>query len=139
MTLAGLDGMGNSVANRFGSGFFGPSNPDILGSTGGQPSIALGTAQLPPYPPSATFTINGGVYTDAQAYICCGRRGSSTAFQPMYRRGQPVRPIYRCRIAEKHGSVSAISATFNPSPQGGTSAAFSIISPTKLCTIYIKL
>lgn len=125
--LAGLDDMGNSAAGVLTNELFG-ADPTILGSSKTAQSFTLTTDNLPPYTPAGnlgpiTSTINTVLQGNvAQALSTAGGGFGFVALGP-------------------GAFIGAVTSTgsFTGTPQGGTSKAFSTVSPTKLATIYIKL
>lgn len=127
--LAGLDDMGNSLAGRLTSTFFGGNAPNVLGISAGFQSATLFTVNLPPYTPAGnvvtSMTLNGSannVFGFLSGGCCVGFGGASTG-------GTPI----------NIQSSAAFTSTFTGTPQGGTQTPFSLIQPTMLTTIYIKL
>lgn len=118
--LAFLDDMGNGAAGRLTSGFFG-GTPTTLGASGGQQAQTLITANLPPYTPSGS--VSTSIITNGQAVQVTGT--NNVGVGGAYTGGQLV-------------GITA-SSNFTGSPQGGTSTAFSLVQPTMLATIYLKL
>lgn len=120
--LAGLDDMGAGPRGRLTATYFGTS-ATVLGAAGGSQSVTIATTNLPPYTPSGSvFTgISGGgnvIITDGVNFPI-----SSGGLNP---RPQAVTNI-------------TASSSFSGNPQGGASTPFSLLQPTMLATIYIKL
>lgn len=112
--IAGLDDMGNSTAGRLTSTYFGTA-PTVLGAASTfMESRTLVTANLPPYTPAGT--ISGAVLITNSTLTWNQSAGSS-----------------------RYDVTTAAGLTINFTPQGGTSTPFSIIQPTMLATIYIKI
>ena len=132
--IAGLADMGNTPTSVLTLAGFG-TDPTHLGNFGGVQSYTLLTGNLPPYTPSATVSISGGVYTEPQTYF--GPVGGSSTLG--YYTSVTGASGFGNVGSRSVGSVSAISAAFNPSPQGGASLPLSMLQPTRLLTIYIKL
>lgn len=122
--LAGLDDMGNTAAGRLTSSFF--ALPTTLGATGGGQSQTLVTANLPPYTPAGTVAVAAGAfwYNVLSVQVNVGSNVVSSI--------------------NTSGSGTAVtlgtqSAPFTGTAQGGTSNAFSVLSPMLVATYYLKL
>ena len=122
--LSGLDDMGNTAANRLGTFF---ANATQLGSAGGVPSMTIANANLPPYTPSGSV----GVSVSGTAPVQGAYPGTTIANV--------------AAVGTNAGSSSTIPLTLSPSGSftgtaqaGNASTPFGIISPRKLCTLYIK-
>ena len=126
MALAGLDDMGNSAAGRLTSSYFGAS-ATVLGNAGGTESKTLLTTNLPPYTPSGS--VSGSITINPiPAQQGSGFAGNATGFTNGNGGSIPTVSV-----------TGSMSASFTGTAQGGTSAAFSIVSPVRLATIYLKL
>ena len=123
--LAGLDDMGNSAASRItaASGITGTT----LGASGGEQTRFLVTSNLPAYTPAGTLSIAGTVNLPYNAGVGYASGGGFTAYQ----RTNPN--------ANDAAGVTFSSSTFTGTAQGGTSAAFAIMPPVMLATVYLKL
>ncbi|ANW00689.1 hypothetical protein [Bradyrhizobium icense] len=126
-TIAGLDDMGNTAAGVLtssGAGFGAQGGtPTILGQAGGSQSHSLTTVHLPPYTPSGSIangaiSISGGFGVLSNGNVPGGGGSAGT-------------------VANLTASQAA--STFTGTAQGGTSAPYPIVSPTRVATIYIKL
>ena len=128
--LGALDDMGNTAVNRLGAYF---ANATTLGSAGGVPAVTILNGNLPAYTPAGTLTI-GTITLNNLANV-----PTSTAFtgNNVGGGGGPF-GVVNGGPAPITASPSGVWA-FNGTPQGGTSTPFGIISPRKLCTIYLKL
>jgi hypothetical protein len=129
--MSALDDMGNTAANRLGAFF---ANATTLGSAGGAPGMTITTSNLPPYTPAATLldTRTWGVTSANGAGLGTqSAPGSPPTFQALaVSAGIPVVPV----VTVTGGSIS-----WTPTPQGGVSTPFGLISPRKLVTFYLKL
>lgn len=112
--IAGLDDMGNSAAARLTATYFGVAATDLGAASTMLQSRTLITGNLPPYTPAGT--IAGSALFSNQAQSWNQPAGSS-----------------------RFDVTSTGASIFTGSPQGGTSTPFSIVPPTMLITIYIKL
>lgn len=127
--LAGLDDMGNSAAARIIVAYCGVgTSPTVLGTVCGNQSATLNNNNLPPYTPSGTVSTSiavGGapLYGFYSPGSNVGYGGASTGGAAHQITGSDLSP----------------TSTFTGVPQGGTSTPFSILPPTLLTTIYIKL
>eukprot|EP00919_Chromeraceae_sp_WS-2016_P077257 GHVR01182933.1.p1 GENE.GHVR01182933.1~~GHVR01182933.1.p1 ORF type:complete len:311 (-),score=37.91 GHVR01182933.1:542-1474(-) len=122
--IAGLDDMGATAAGRLTSTYFGTS-AIVLGAASSDEEKALVTANLPAYTPSGTITegpITGTVVAIPAGGF--GGGGGSGAFGSV-----TAIPI----------SASQTGSTFAGTAQGGTSTPLSIVQPTLLMTLYMKL
>jgi microcystin-dependent protein len=127
--IAGLDGMGSSLAGRIGSGAgsFGVNN-DTLGKAGGAEVHTIVTANLPPYTPSGT--ISGGTITfPSVAVASSAGGGNSITLGPNSNRSDQTSTLL----------PSQPPITFTGAAQGGTSTAFDTTQPTMLMTYYVKI
>ena len=122
--LVGLDGMGNSSASRLSTSI---GASDTLGSVGGSSTIALTTANLPPYTPAGTNASGSAVFNFSTSNANWSGGANATV----------------TNITTSGGgssvSVQFTNPTFTGTAQGGTSTAFSVLQPTMLATIYLKL
>jgi hypothetical protein len=120
--LAALDDMGNTAAGRLTSTYFGTSAIVLGAASTGLESRTIQPSWLPPYTPSGTVasstSIAGGTITNPGSNVGFGGSATGGAFT----NPSPV-----------------TTSTFTGTAQGGTSTPFSIIQPTMLATIYIKL
>lgn len=126
-TLAALDDMGSSAAGRLSAGYLG-ATPTVLGAAGGAQSVALSIYNQPPQ----SYTPSGIIYGSTSFTVVPGRTAISldAGTIPIQTPDSPV-------------TVSVTGANFGFSGQtvtlGGASQPFSIVPPTILTTIYIKL
>jgi hypothetical protein len=114
-------------------GFF--ANPTILGSAGGVPSMALAAGNLPAHVHGGTTAIMNGTSTHSHSVsggsfggAAAGSSGPGGQAAPINTSGVVVNPT---DIQHTHNFVT------DNGP--GLATAFSVISPRKLCTVYIKL
>lgn len=126
--LAGLDDMGNSAAGRLTATYFGTSTTVLGAASTFLESRTLVTGNLPPYTPGGSvsssfpFTVGGNAPNTFTPGGCCvGLGGSST--------GATAQSIAGLNL----------NSSFSGTAQGGSSAPLSVIQPTMLATIYIKL
>jgi hypothetical protein len=131
-SLSGLDDMGNTAAGRLG-GYF--PNPTTLGAAGGGPSMALAAANLAPHTHSGAtgnenqnhnHNYNTPTSYNTQATVV----GGASAF---FWTGGPTTTVT---------PVENQAHNHNFTTDGGAGMAatpFSIISPRKLITFYMKL
>jgi hypothetical protein len=135
-TLAGLDDMGNTAAGRFTSTYFGSSGTcsgalaTTLGIACGGENKTILTANLPPYTPSGsiangaiTTTVTSGNILQSNGLVQVGGGGS----------------FFGYNLITPTATSTQGASTFTGAAQGGTSAAFSVVQPTMLLSIYIKL
>ncbi len=135
--LAGLGDMGNTATTDLTTAYYGV-DPTVLGalSTPGQ-SRALATVNLPPYTPSGTVsgTFSGtGSSTYGQAFGFTPPGGAAIVVPTISGGGANLSPA-TVTIPAQSISASLTGGT----PQGGTSAPFSVIPPTRVLTVYCKL
>ena len=128
--LAFLDDMGASAAGRLTSTYFGTS-PTVLGAASSfADSRTMLVANLPPYTPAGA--IGNGAITFPVAKITSSGGGSTAAI------------VTSPSVSSSSDITGALgpqqaSSTFTGTAQGGTSTPFSVIQPTMLATIYLKL
>jgi hypothetical protein len=122
--FAGLDDMGAGARGRLTSDYFGTAT-NVLGAASSSQSFTLLTANLPPYTPAGTIT-NGSITYG-------GWVGSGTSSAPP-NPGNAF-PTTLTFVS----TLSQAASTFAGTAQGGTSTPFSVIQPTILVTIYMKL
>lgn len=128
-TIAGLDDMGSTAANRLTATYFG--NSTLIGFRGGGESKTLDLTNLPAYTPAGTIAIsNGGITITG---VASDHTPTTT--------GQ----IAAGSNAGSYGTAS-LNATQNPSvgtftgtAQGGTSVPLRVVQPTMVMTFYMKL
>jgi hypothetical protein len=127
--IAGLDDMGTSASGRLTTTYFGTS-PIVLGaaSTPTESKTIL-TANLPAYTPTGTIT--NGAITFPASVVTSVASGANA--------GITTGP------STTNASLTAVlvpiqaTTTFAGAAQGGSSTPFSIIQPTILATVYLKL
>lgn len=124
--LAFLDDMGNGLAGRLTATFFGTA-ANVLGASGGAQQQGLSTANLPPYTPAGGIT-NGTITMNGT--------GGTTVGGAVNRVVDGDAPA---GTANSQFSFSQAASTFAGTAQGGTSTGFSVVQPTMLATLYIKL
>ena len=119
--LAFLDDLGNSAAGRLTATYFGTAATVLGAASTPTESKTLVTGNLPAYTPAGTVStsiVNGANLV---------RTGGSSS------------PTGGAAVAGDGAVTVSATSTFTGTAQGGTSTAFSIIQPTMLATIYIKL
>ncbi len=118
--LAFLDDMGNSSSGRLTGTYF-ATPTTVLGAAGGAQSMALALGNLPPYTPTGTVAsiVSNGTKAGTSG-VSDGAGGGARAY-----------PLSANDIV--------VTSTFTGAPQGGSTDAFSMIQPTILTTIYLKL
>lgn len=129
--IAGRDNMAGTPANRITSAFFVVSGQGI-GQSGGFQSATLGATNVPPYTPAGTIT-NGAItstFTGTAGQAALTSTGGAQAFTTGSFASQQVT-----------GTVASSQAasSFTGTPSTGVSAPFSIIQPTQLSNLLIKV
>ena len=134
--IGGLDGMGNTAANRLGAYF---ANADLLGSVGGSPSAAIGISNLPPHTHSGTTNSIPAAYPNAQTHSHpITEPGTVNATASLVT--SPGGPLWAGTTPGNTGATNTDHThPFTTDGGTGTSVPLATISPRKLCTIYIKL
>ena len=139
--LSGLDGMGNGLAGRLTSSYFGAANADALGAIGGVEQSGLTLAQLP-----TGITVNGNVSVSGSVtpsnggtpFFVCASSGAiaGTAFagNAVNAPSAPAGTTWSSNFA--NGTFTG-SNTLTSNNTGGV--AHPTIGPRKLITVYIKL
>jgi hypothetical protein len=130
--LGALDGMGNTLAGRLTSAYFGAANADALGAVGGGESFTLAVAQLPNAAPtgSVASTFSGTVPIPVRNYVNSGSSDTTRA--------------------SLGSNVGTDAGNLNITPSGTVTSTLTMnalgngnplrtIGPRKLCTFYIKL
>jgi len=135
-SLAFLDDMGNTPAGRITATYF-ISNPTVLGAQPGGQSTGLATANMPPYTPTGSIT-NGAINS---TFTCKPGQVVLNNIVPGTSQFVITGPGGGLGVEVSSGTVGSpqLSSSFLGTAQGGTGAAFSVISPRKLATLYIKL
>jgi hypothetical protein len=121
--IAGLDDMGNTAAGRLTATYFGTAATALGAASTPTESKTILTANLPAYTPSGTIVTTSTVSDIA--------RGSLST-RP--NTGGPLTTIDATAV-----QAITSTSTFTGTAQGGVSTPFSIVQPTMLTTIYIKL
>ncbi len=120
--LAALDDMGNSAAGRLTSTYFGTAATALGAASTTTESKTLLTANLPAYTPAGSVSVTGTVPLS-----------SSTSYTNTFVGGsQPI-------VQSTSPTAISATATFTGTAQGGSSTPLSIVQPTMLATLYIKL
>ncbi|MCS3725510.1 hypothetical protein [Bradyrhizobium betae] len=128
--IAGLGDMGNSDRALFSGVTFTSGNSTTLGSVLGAARNTLATTNLPPYtpsfssPPVLTLTANlktqNSAGTDQGNFLAIGNTAGTS-------------------VGAGSAWIVSNSIAYTFAPQGGASAPFSVVQPTMLTTIYMKL
>jgi hypothetical protein len=136
--LGALDDMGNTAANRLGSYF---ANATTLGSSGGSPSATIAATNLPVHTHGGTTNgmnrhnphSHGVTGLNTASVLVAGTPSNSAYFGGSLKVDliQNAFNINNEDIAHEH--------TFTTDGGTGGGVAMGIISPRKLCTIYMKL
>lgn len=121
--IAGLDDMGNSAASRLTATYFGTAATVLGAASTPTESKTILTANLPAYTPQGSLTVASAVSDIA--------RGSLST-RP--NTGGPLTTI-DATFAQQITSTGTLAGA----AQGGVSTPFSIVQPTMLATIYLKL
>lgn len=124
--VAALDDMGNSPSGRLSGTYFGATT--TLGIAAGVDHAALITDNLPPYTPAGTIS-NGAITINGTAMNIAGLNNNAGGGGGAFAAGSAAAVL----------TASQGTSTFTGTAQGGTSAGFSLIQPTMLITIYMKL
>lgn len=130
--LAGLDDMGNSAAGRLTSTYFG-TGATTLGASGGSQSHALTVAE------HATLTSTGAITVTPGVGVSLA--GSTSGFvSTSYQTGASISAVNSNGATVSNVTSLTGSNSLTTTGTGGTTgAAHSIVPPTILTTIYIKL
>jgi hypothetical protein len=122
--LAALDDMGNTAAGRLTSAAAGfGTSATVLGAAGGGQSVTLTTPNFPPYTPTGTVATTTTITQNANV-----------------RNGFNFGPGGTTGALDGVATISAAStSTFTGIAQGGTSTPHTLVQPTMLATVYIKL
>lgn len=125
----GLDDMGNSAAGILTGVSFDAGNATTGGSKGGDATVVLGTANLPPYTPSGgvSVVLNSRVRNNLNAASIAAGSDNIGVDGP------------DTTISNNNTMVTQNAATFSGAAQGGTSTPVQNISPFVLGTWYMRL
>jgi hypothetical protein len=125
--ISGLDDMGNTAALRLTPAYFG-TTATVLGAASTTTDHATLTVfNLPPYTPSGGISASTATLSFSQ----------TTASGPGA--ANVVSSISSDASLSNVRTMLVPSPTFTGNPQGGSSTPFSIVQPTILATIYLKL
>jgi microcystin-dependent protein len=120
--LAALDDMGNTAAGRLTATYFG-TGATTLGAAGGGQSVTLVTANFPPYTPAGTVATSTSISQNANIRNAFNFSAGATT-----------------GALDGAATITAAStSTFTGSAQGGTSTPHTVVQPTMLATVYLKL
>ena len=133
--IPGRTNMGGVTASNLTNTYYG-SNPDAVGVNGGSQSKTLVTANLPPYTPTGSLSMNPhnhaiqgsvGAVTNAAGFNVSATPPSNTA--------------WGVGGAVTYGNTNNTTetGTFNGVAQGGTSTAFSLVQPSITLNYVIKV
>jgi hypothetical protein len=124
--ISALDDMGNTAAGRLTATYFGTAATVLGAASTALESKTLATANLPPYTPAGTNASGAASFTYSGASMQTG-----TTF------------VAGVGIQSSGGSTvvntTFTQPTFTGTAQGGVSTPFSIVQPTMLATVYLKL
>lgn len=120
--VAGFDDMGSTAASRLTTATM--TGTGIGSVSSATETKSLATANLPAYTPSGSVTVTTNL---------------GQPFSPVYATGAGGSPFSGTGGSAYGTLPTTVSATFTGTAQGGTATAFSIVQPTGLATIYIKL
>lgn len=127
--IAGLADMGNADSGVLPLAFYGAA-ATVLGNGGGAASQALLAANLPPHPHSGTTGVDTPDHTHTfQPNTFAGNLWPGGAFGGFVNQTN----------ANTGGANSRHTHVFTTDNGPGASAAFAILSPSRLATIYLKL
>lgn len=128
--LAFLDDMGNSAAGRLTSTYFGTS-PIVLGAASAfLESRVLSTAHLPAYTPAGSVTVSSVSVTYPVRSAIASGGTDATRLSLGFASGVDSGTL---------AASASGTASFTGTAQGGTATPLSIIAPTMLATVYIKI
>lgn len=122
--MAFMDDMGNSAAGLLTTANSGV-NGIVLGASGGFPTLTLTTANLPPYTPSGSVSVTSTVSDIMRSPT--GATDNYTSIGGIC-----------CFINQVRSGITS-TGTLTGTAQGGTSTAFTLVQPTMVATLYIKL
>lgn len=124
--LGFLDDMGNSAAGRLTATYFGTAATALGAASTGLESRTIQTSWLPPYTPAGSFvsTSNAWVNSGGAAFVSIAPITAGVAW---------------VMFASTAPFIGQITGIFSGTAQGGTSTPFSVVPPTMLATIYLKL
>jgi hypothetical protein len=122
--IAALDDMGNTAAGRLTSSSQGfGTAATVLGAASGGQSVTLTTPNFPPYTPSGTIATTTTITHNANQ-----------------RSGFNFTAGSQTGALDGAATISASSSsTFTGTAQGGTSTPHTLVQPTMLATVYLKL
>lgn len=127
--MAFLDDMGNSAAGRLTTTYFGTS-PIVLGAASTfLESRTITTPNLPAYTPAGSIS-NGAITFPNVAFATDAVGGDAAIALGPLTSGTNLTAVL---------NPAQAATTFTGTAQGGTSTPFSVIPPTMLATIYVKL
>lgn len=129
--IAGLADMGNTDSGVLPLSFYGTSSI-VLGAAGGGASQILLPANLPSFTPSGTIAVTNGTIT-AQVAGAAPLWGSGTVGAG----GGGTATV--SNLGAPQITQGLTTASFTGNNNGGTSSNFSVMNPSKLTTIYVKL
>lgn len=127
--LAFLDDMGNSAAGRLTSTYFGTAATALGAASTSTESKTLTTANLPAYTPAGNISNSITVAFNAANISSATGGGNSISTGGFSSTG----------ALNLNAATIGGSSSFTGTAQGGGSTPFSIVQPTMLATIYIKL
>jgi len=126
-TLVGRCNMGGVGCTNLSSTFYN-TDPNALGVAGGAQSLGLTLANLPPYTPSGSVTVNSTINNVLSGSITTTliSGGSGANFQGLISGSATNQTI-------------TSNGTLSGTPQGGTSQTFSLVQPSKTVNYIIKV
>jgi microcystin-dependent protein len=124
--------MGGVASSNVNTTYFGSTDPNSSGALGGSQSKTLATSNLPPYTPAGTVNTSTSVTSTATQFNSAVNGGTG-AF------GTNTTSGGVSNLAGILGISLASSSTFTGSAQGGTSAPFSAIPPSRTVNFIIKI
>ena len=122
--LAALDDMGNSAAGRLTATYFGTAATVLGAASTGLESRTLVTGNLPPYTPAGTNS-SGQFIEQISSFTMNVTDGTNV--------------IVPSAGETSQGHNLSTQPTFAGTAQGGVSTPLSIVQPTMLATVYLKL
>jgi microcystin-dependent protein len=130
--IAGFDDMGGTNANRLSA----VMNSTTFNGRGGSSQITLGTANLPPYTPSGSVSVGTPGYANPQAFYGGVTQGGGALALLANNAGASSQGTVGSAVS---GSVSAPSATFTGSAQGGSSSPVTTVQPTIVANYIMRI